>query len=405
MAWTRSWIGCILGLSVVFLVSFSLGDDSSSEAHVKHMLSYLAGGKCAEVDISHLILDQGELMTQMTPKMEMLRKKVAFRLCQCYWSRVRPDIVVSDCPESVLESEVDQCVAKIRSEEGRMDYWQRFVEVNRFIFQLNAHRFSEAYKLEFADISQKYQRVYQTQLHSADLAVQEQALAQEIRNQSLQLESSLKTLSHQLGPLLNLTSRLARIGKSSWMLLQEAAEASDELKETLIFLALILGYTAFYIGIHLATASCFATLNVYGWIRTVLVATMLVDWLFPFTNSFRILFLVAGVIPISICLNMISAFVERRMEAAKAEMESRQLEKLENDGEYFFQWVSALMSTVTRNTPQSNLTTSCVPLPEGNAEPDPLLPIEDEGNSPPLPSNRKPSKAHFTSPKGSRKRG
>lgn len=372
------------------------------------MLSYLAGGECSEVSISHLLLEPGELMSQMTPKIEEIRKKISFRLCQCYWRRIRPSMVVKECSNDDIESRVDYCIGNIRSDEGRMDYWQRFIEMNRFIFQLNAHLFSEAYKLQFADLTNRYEEIYHSHQMSHELNLQQEALAQDLHSQTLQVESSLQELSYQLEPLYNLSTRIVRIGKSTWGVIKEAAETSEELKDTFLLLFLALIYLAFYLLVHFSTAFILSQYNVYGWFRTVLAAAMLIDWIVWFPNEFRLLFLVLGSLPISIVINVIASIVERRLEKARMKIEEERMGKLESEGIQIKQWISALL-TLDQNQIFEN-----IPPADSESEEESLTEDSDAENVPPKRpvskttnhhnSSQNLNRSQITSPKGARRR-
>src|SRR5690348_14163070 len=98
---------------------------------VSRMLSVLGGGRCEKVNVDELILDPEELEVEMNKQMNGMRKKVALKLCLCYWARVRKDLMI-ECPTDEIENQVDVCIAKIKDPSGRMDFWQRYLDVNRF---------------------------------------------------------------------------------------------------------------------------------------------------------------------------------------------------------------------------------------------------------------------------------
>lgn len=312
--------------------------------HINHMLSYLGGGKCDSVDVSDLLLDPGRASDELSSSMSRMRKLVAFQLCQCYWRRVRPHLVVESCAMLTPDMDIDECISKIASDEGKMDYWQRFVDANRFIFSLNAHLLSEAHKRNFAVLAQRIDELTQQQLSGYQLAQEEFKLASQMEVKTGALLQSVDRLSAKLSPITDLSDRLPKLLRGSSQLLSDILAQNTEMEDTVGILLLILVYLFSYMALHFSTAMCFGGTNVFLWTRRLMVVAMLADWVLQTSRHWSLTFLIiVSCFPSSIACALAATALKKRLKHKKRQEEEIIEQEEEDQWEYARQWFEAFI--------------------------------------------------------------
>lgn len=305
------------------------------------MLSFLGGGRCESVKIDDLRLDSGELEVEMNKQMNGMRKKVALRLCLCYWTRVRKDLLI-ECRNDEIENQVDACIARITDPQGRMDFWQRYLDVNRFLFSLNAHLFSERYKLHFSSISQQFAELTDKQTYSLLLANQTLTSTSEIVVLTKKLEEKLSLLSERLSPLSDLTTHLFELVEKSTLVMHLLAETSTDIKDTIRLLFLTAFYFVCYLLIYIFTAFIFPS-SFFTWLRRILFMAFLIDWFLLNSQPLHSLICLLSTIPLALLSTIAMFFYRRRIQQLESQEEKAITSQSEEEEEHLMEWLKAFI--------------------------------------------------------------
>lgn len=260
------------------------------------------------------MLDPTQLDLQLNARMDLLRKQVAARLCLCNWRRVRPDLLI-DCSHDEIEHDVDACISKIRNPQGRLDFWQRYLDVNRFLFQLNAHLFSEAYKQNFATISEQFAQLTSQQFESYQLASQSLESMIEILDLTKMLEAKLTELSGRLTPFQEFSTHILELLQKAQGVLDQLRTTSKDMEDT--FSLFLLGSIFFcgYLVLHLSTAFIFGGTSVYQWLRFNLFVLFLMDWTLLYPNLVASICFIAFSLPLATIQSLTSFYYRNRRNA------------------------------------------------------------------------------------------
>lgn len=138
---------------------------------------------------------------------------------------MRPDYVVSSCTGPLRwVTPIKSCIRRIEGDGARADFWQRFLAVHSFIFQLNLSKFSEHSSSSLNLLSKHLSSTLEKQKHSLELALQERKEAERLAQTSDRLANSWNFLVTSAQPLLRLGQHASRLAETVYGILELAIE-------------------------------------------------------------------------------------------------------------------------------------------------------------------------------------
>ena len=123
-----------------------------------------------------------------------------------------PKSVVASCTGALSWlSSVRTCISRIEGDEARAEFWKIFLDVHRFIIQLNLSKFSEHTSSTFNTLSKHLSTTLDQQKESLELALKERKEAEKLAKTSNRLGESWSRLITAIGPLRRLGEHVSNL--------------------------------------------------------------------------------------------------------------------------------------------------------------------------------------------------
>lgn len=117
-------------------------------------------------------------------------------------------------------SSIKACIGRIEGDAARADFWQRFLAVHGFIYQLNLSKFSEQSAASLSVLSKHLSATLHHQKKSLELALEERKEAEKLAKTSNRLDSSWKRLLVSTEPLRRLGGHVSHLASSVYSILE-----------------------------------------------------------------------------------------------------------------------------------------------------------------------------------------
>lgn len=168
-----------------------------------------------------MILSSKDRWKLINGNLEPKAEEIAFRLSQCYWARTRPEYLVTSCNGALgWLSTIKACIGRIEGDSARADFWQRFLAVHGFIYQLNLSKFSEQSAASLSVLSKHLSATLDQQKKSLELALEERREAERLAKTTNRLDSSWKRLLVSTEPLRRLGEHVSHLATSVYNILE-----------------------------------------------------------------------------------------------------------------------------------------------------------------------------------------